>query len=103
MSAFLDEILSGIPSGFDGTILMEASSPVYAIALRGTTVRSGGFIMAAVPIFDSSQTTPDISYFPQIVTGGAFTTEFLVGNALTGSAQLAFRDAAGDALAVAFQ
>jgi hypothetical protein len=103
MSAFVDEIIHDIPVGFDGTLLLEASLPVYAIALRGNSGRNGGFIMAAVPVFDTTKTGAEVAYFPQIVVGGSYTTGFLIGNATTGSVHLTFVSPQGDALAVVFQ
>jgi hypothetical protein len=103
VSAFADEIITNLPFGFDGTILLEAPSPVYAIAIRGSSGRDGGFIMASVPVFDTNTTVSGMGYFPQIVVGGTFTTEFLMGNTTSGSAHLTFRNPQGDALPVVFQ
>ena len=76
-SAFLDELIGGLPSGFEGSVLLEAASPVYAVSIRGTTNGQGGFVMSALCMVDLNQMPSGTHYFPQVVVGGLYQTEFL--------------------------
>jgi hypothetical protein len=77
-SAFLDELIGGLPSGFKGSVLLEAASPVYAISIRGTTNSQGGFLMSTLSMFDLKQVPSGTRYFPHVITGGLYKTEFLI-------------------------
>jgi hypothetical protein len=63
-SKFLDELIGGLPSGFEGSVLLEAPSAVYAISVRGTINSHGGFLMSTLSMVDLNQMPSGIHYFP---------------------------------------
>jgi hypothetical protein len=100
-AAFLDELIPELPSGFDGTVLVESASPVYAMTLRTLVNTAGTFLVTAMPVVDLNQPAPPAtSYFPQLVDGENYTTEFLLLNATSTSARLQFFNTAGQPLPV---
>ena len=102
-SAFLDELIGGLPSGFAGSVLLEATSPVYAISMRGTTNSGGGFLMSTLPMVDLNQTPSGTHYFPHVVNGGSYKTEFLIMNTGTSPPQLTLFSTDGKPMAIALQ
>ena len=102
-SAFLDELIGGIPSGFAGSVLLEAASPVYAISMRGTTNSSGGFLMSTLSMVDLNQAPSGMHYFPHVVNGGLYKTEFLIMNTGTSSPQLSLFNTDGKPMAITLQ
>ncbi len=98
LAQFLNEskLLPELPSGFDGAILLESTSPVYAITLRTLVNVSGAFLMTAMTVLDLDQPAPaTTSYFPQLVDGGNFSTEFLLLNTSAATGRLQFFDLQG--------
>jgi hypothetical protein len=87
-SVFLDELIAGLPSGFEGYVVLDAVSPIYAISLRGTTNSTGGFIMSTLAMVDLNQLPSGTHYFPHVVSGGSFKTAFLVMSSGTSSPEL---------------
>ena len=102
-SAFLDELIGGIPSGFAGSVLLEAASPVYAISMRGTMNSSGGFLMSTLSMVDLNQAPSGMHYFPHVVNGGLYKTEFLIMNTGTSSPQLSLFSTDGKPMAITLQ
>lgn len=47
-SAFLDQLIGGLPSDFEGFVVLDAAAPVYAISIRGTTNSRGGSPMSTL-------------------------------------------------------
>ncbi len=103
ISAFLDEMIPGFASSFHGTVTLESDGPVYAVSIRGTTIENGGFVMSTVPIMDANQSVAATGYFPQIATGSAFTTEFLVADSVSTTFSLTFTSSSGDPLSLALK
>ena len=99
-SAFFDELIAGLPIGFEGTVLLESSSPVDAISLRGTHDTANGFLMTALPMADLTQSPSGPRYFPQVALGQGFTTEFLFMNAGQDFVQIGFFGTVGEPLGV---
>jgi hypothetical protein len=99
-SQFLNELMPGLPANFTGTVSMDASGGVYAIALRGTTLKNQVFLMAAMPILDTARSAPSPQYFPQIAVGGSYTTQFLISSTGSSAIQLSFMSTTGDPLAL---
>jgi hypothetical protein len=87
-SAFLDDLIAGLPSGFEGYVVLDAPSSVYAISLRGTTNSRGGFIMSTLAIVDLDHLPSGAHYFPHVVNGGSFKTAFLMMSTGTSAPQL---------------
>jgi hypothetical protein len=101
---FIDELIPEIAGSFDGTVVLESTSPVYAATFRTLVNASGTFLMTAMPVIDLDQNWPSgTSYFPQIVDGGNYTTEFLLLNQDATTARLRFFDQNGAALAIPLQ
>ncbi|PYS26651.1 MAG: hypothetical protein DMG11_19110 [Acidobacteria bacterium] len=100
-AAFLDELIPELPASFDGTALVESTTPVYAITLRTLVNTSGTFLVTTMPLVDLNQPSPSgTSYFPQLADGVNYTTEFLLLNATAASARLQFFNTAGQPLPV---
>ena len=100
-AAFLDELIPELPASFDGTVLVESATPVYAITLRTLVNTSGTFLVTTMPLVDLNQPSPSgTSYFPQLADGVNYTTEFLLLNATAASARLQFFNTAGQPLPV---
>jgi hypothetical protein len=83
---FLDDLVPEL-AGFEGTVVLESTAPIYVITLRTLTSVSGAFLMTPMPLLDLNQgSTPGTSYFPQLVDGGNYSTEYLLLSATGSSA-----------------
>jgi hypothetical protein len=102
-SKFLDELIPTLPVGYEGSVLVRSSAPIFAISLRGTTTLNGLFLMSTTPVLDLTQNYSGTFYFPQVVDGGGFTTEFLMMNAGSANVQVQFFDTTGKPMSVAFR
>jgi len=102
VSEFLDEMIPSLPVGFEGTVLVRSSAPIFAISLRGTTTING-FLMSTTPVLDLTQSYSGTYYFPQVVDGGGFTTEFLMMNAGAANVQLQFFDTTGKPMSLSLR
>ncbi|PYS55677.1 MAG: hypothetical protein DMG13_02920 [Acidobacteria bacterium] len=103
-AAFIDELIPELPADFEGIVTLDSTSPVYAITLRTLVNASGAFLMTTMPLIDPTQ--PELSqasYFPQLVDGGNYTTEFLLLNGSVATARLQFFNTEGQPLAVSFR
>jgi hypothetical protein len=97
---FLDELIPELPGDYEGTVTISANSPIHAMTLRTLVNRSGAFLMTAMPIIDLEAPMSNIGYFPQLVDGGNFSTEYLLLNADATNAHLRFFGLDGQPLAV---
>ena len=97
VSKFLDEMIPTLPVGFEGSVLVRSAAPIFAISLRGSTTING-FLMSTTPVLDTTQSYSGTYYFPQVVDGGGYTTEFLMMNAASPNVQLQFFDNTGKAM-----
>jgi len=89
MSRFLNEIFPSLPSGFQGVLRLTAPSPVAVIGLRGRSNERGDFLITTIPVSNDAVAvaTPFETIFPHIVSGGGYTTQFvLFGSGPDGSA-----------------
>jgi len=103
-AAFIDELIPELPADFEGTVTLDSTSPVYAITLRTLVNASGAFLMTTMPLVDPTQAgISQTTYFPQLVDGGNYTTEFLLLNASASTARLQFFNSDGQPLAVSFR
>ena len=102
-SAFLDELIRGLPSGFEGSVLLEAVSSVYAISMRGTTNNRGGFLMSTLPMLDLNQMPSGPQYFPHVIDSGSYRTEFLIMSTGTSTPELSLYSSSGKPMAVPVQ
>jgi hypothetical protein len=77
-SAFVGELLSGLPSGFIGVLDISSSTPFVALTMRSLTNARNDFLLTTFPIADANQPTPSLIVFPQIADGGGYTTHFIL-------------------------
>jgi hypothetical protein len=101
LARFLDELIPELPDDFEGKVILESTSPIFVITLRTLVNVSGAFLMTAMPVMDLDQTlSSTVSYFPQLVDGGNFSTEYLLLNTDAATARLQFFNLDGQPLAV---
>ena len=102
-SAFLDQLIGGLPADFEGFVLLDAAAPVYAISIRGTTNRKGGFLMSTMPIVNLDQMPANARYFPHFANGDWYRTEFLLMSSGASAPQLSLFGTDGEPLAIPLQ
>jgi hypothetical protein len=102
-SAFLDQLIVGLPADFEGFVLLDAVAPVYAISIRGTTNTRGGFLMSTLPMVDLDEMPANARYFPHFANGDRQRTEFLTMSTGTSTPQLNLFGTDGRALAIPLQ
>jgi hypothetical protein len=102
-AAFLEQLAPFLPAVFEGAVTIEASVPVHVISLRALVNADGEFLMTSMPVIDQNEPPASVSYFPQLVDGGNFTTEFLMLNPNTSAARLQFFDTSGQPLSIKLQ
>jgi len=102
-SAFLEELIGGLPSGFKGSVQLDAGSPVYAVSIRGTINSHGGFLMSTMPMEDLNQIPSGVRYLPHVVNGGSFKTEFLMMNTGTSAPHLSLFSTDGKPMTIPLQ
>jgi hypothetical protein len=73
------------------------------LSLRGTTLPGGRFLMAGLPTIDLDRLSSQTAYFPHIVTGGPFTTAFLIATIDANTARLQFIAVDGAPLSIPLQ
>jgi hypothetical protein len=94
LSLFLNEIpgFLNLPASFRGVLRVSSNVSISAIGVRGRYNERGEFLIATTPaLADDSASTNAELIFPHIVSGGAYTTEFLLmsrGNTSTGTVSL---------------
>lgn len=76
---FIHELFPSVGTAFLGTLTIQSSSPVAAVALRGTVNDLGQFIMTTVPV-SSGALLGGTVVFPQIAEGGGYVTELILVN-----------------------
>jgi len=103
ISAFLEELISGLPSGFEGSVVLDAASPVYAVSIRGTMNSHGGFLMSTLAMVDLDQMPSGVHYFPHFANGDSYQTEFLIMSAGTSPAKLSLFSTDGNPVAAPSQ
>jgi hypothetical protein len=103
-AAFVEELISGLPSNFTGVLDISSTAPFSALTLRSLTNSRGEFLMTTFPVADFLRPAPSPVIFPQIANGGGYSTQFILlsaGGATT--ATLNYYDDAGNALPVGRQ
>ena len=106
-SLFIDEIpgFQNLPSSFRGVLLVYGNAPISVLGLRGRVNERGEFLISTTPaIADNAATTTEEMIFPHIVSGGGYTTEFLLmsrGAASEGTVLLRSQSGAELALPIA--
>jgi len=80
-SLFIDEIpgLQNLPGSFRGVLRVSATTPVSVLGMRSRYNERGEFLVSTTPaIADNATPTTEEMIFPQIASGGGYTTEFLL-------------------------
>jgi Fungalysin metallopeptidase (M36)/Bacterial pre-peptidase C-terminal domain/Fungalysin/Thermolysin Propeptide Motif len=76
-SAFIGQLIDGLPSGLTGIAEITSSAPFAPITLRSLTNGRGDFLLTTFPAPDVSQPAPIPIVFPQIADGGGYSTQFI--------------------------
>jgi hypothetical protein len=83
IALFLNEIpgLKNLPSNFRGVLQISSNTTLSAIGLRTRYNERGDFLISTTPAIagDAPQTTQQL-VFPHVVSGGGYTTEFILMN-----------------------
>ena len=85
-SAFVPEVISGLPDDFTGEAELTSTNPFVALTLRSLNNSRGDFLLTTFPMADGNQTAPTPIVFPHIANGGGYTTQFIFVNATGSSA-----------------
>ncbi|HYR87639.1 MAG TPA: hypothetical protein VE422_26385, partial [Terriglobia bacterium] len=83
LSLFLNEIpgFQNVPDPFRGVLRVSSNTSISAIGVRGRYNERGDFLISTTPaLADDSVATNAELVFPHIVTGGGYTTEFILMN-----------------------
>jgi hypothetical protein len=85
ISQFTKELFPSLPPNFQGILRLTADAPVAVSGLRGKYNERGDFLLSTIsPWNEASFTVKSEPVFPHIVSGGGYTTEFIVFGALQG-------------------
>lgn len=111
VAKFLREIpgLEGLPDGFQGVLRISTDAPqgVSVLGLRGRTNESNRFLITTTPPVDENKAASSSEMlFPHFVSGGGYTTQFILFSGALGQASsgiLRFFNQAGEALVIAVQ
>jgi hypothetical protein len=99
LARFLNEAPFSGPGSFSGTLTFSSDLPVSAIALHGLTNERSEFLLTTLPIANPDVPSPATAFFPHLVDGGGWSTQFVLVNptdsAITGT--LRFLDQTGQA------
>jgi hypothetical protein len=98
-SAFVNELIAGLPDDFTGILDIEAATPFAALTLRALTNGHDDFLVVTFPTADVTRSAPVPIVFPQIAAGGGFQTEFIFLDTGTGAnLTIDYLDEAGESL-----
>jgi subtilisin family serine protease len=99
---YVGQLISGLPAGFTGVLDISAPSPFVAVTLRSLKNERGEVLLTTFPIADFSHPAPAPIVFPQVVSGGGYTTQFiLLSCGAASGATLKFFDEKGVPLPIA--
>jgi hypothetical protein len=79
-SAFINQLISELPSGFTGILDLQSSTPFAALTLRSLLNSRNDFLISTYPIADFAGPTPAPIVFPQIAAGDGYRTELIFLN-----------------------
>ncbi|HEY2380237.1 MAG TPA: hypothetical protein VGK48_03545 [Terriglobia bacterium] len=88
LSVFLNQIpgLENLPATFRGVLHISSDKAISAIGLRLRYNQRGELVLATTPaIADGASDNAGEYVFPQVVSGGGFTTEFILMNSTAAS------------------
>ncbi len=87
-SLFLGEIpgFQNLPASFRGVLRVTSNNAISVLGLRGRYNERGDFLVSTTPaVAENAATTTSELIFPHIVSGGGYTTEFLLMSRGAGS------------------
>lgn len=99
LSAFLNELpgLENLPEGFRGVLRISSDTPITAIGLRTRYNERGEFLISTMPAVGENTSKNGPLFFPHIVSGGGYTSEFILMNSAgTSGATLSLKTQTGD-------
>jgi hypothetical protein len=102
-AAFADQLISGLPTGFQGVAQISSTSPIVALTLRSLTNSRNETLLTTFPVADANQAAPAPIVFPQIADGLGFTTQFIfISAGGAASANVTLLDDNGAPMAIGF-
>ena len=79
VSMFLHELFRGLPLPFRGILRISASGPISVVSLRTRYNERGDFLTTTMPVSnEASPAGASELFFPQIVDGGGYNTQFVL-------------------------
>jgi photosystem II stability/assembly factor-like uncharacterized protein len=75
---FVDQLITGITSGFAGILTIESTTPFAALTIRSLDNERHDFLITAFPIADVTQPAPSPLVFPQIADGEGYITQLIL-------------------------
>jgi hypothetical protein len=95
-SQFANQLITGLPEDFTGILDISSSISFAALTLRSLENERGDFLMTTFPVADGARPAPSPVIFPQIATGGGYSTEtILISPAGESKAVVSFYDQTG--------
>ena len=92
-SAFVDQLVTGLPAGFKGVLELTSPTNFTALTLRSLANSRGNFLLTTFPTANVNVPATVPLIFPQIAAGGGYTTEFiLLGGSSSTTTTLRFYD-----------
>jgi hypothetical protein len=77
-AALANQLITGLPSNFTGILDISSPTPVASLALRTTINERRDSLITAFPVIDESQPASSPIVFPYVVSGGGYTTQFIL-------------------------
>jgi hypothetical protein len=77
---FVNQLITGLPSGFVGVLDLSSTSPFAAMTIRSLTNSANDFIFTAFPVADFNLYPPAALAFPQVADGGGYQTQVILLN-----------------------
>src|SRR5262245_41065677 len=107
ISKFLSEFFSNLTSPFQGTLrIRTAGDEIAVVGLRGHKNERADFLITTMPAALESNTPSPNLFFPHIVDGGGYTTEFVlfgmgsIGQTASGTLRFYKQDGSGLGLTI---
>ncbi len=96
IAAFADEFVAGLPAGFTGILDVSSTAQFVALTVRSLKNERSDPLMTTFPVADVNRPAPEPVVFPQIASGGGYTTEIILLSAgAPANASIGFYDESG--------
>jgi sugar lactone lactonase YvrE len=109
VATFLKEIpgFASLPASFQGVLRVSSTQPISVVGLRGRYNERNDFLITTTPpINEATPATTERLFFPQIVDGGGYMTQFILISGQPGqssSGTMQWFSQSGEALGLALQ